>query len=1775
MINKIRKISRKRNEKNNRGGYRSRFYLILSLFLLASVANISSTAFAATNSITLHKGSMTDVPAQTLNVLKPLDLKDAVITSDNGCFYTKTTLKSSDYLNQDVYQVLVHHEQSLGNLTLTWKKAAVDSNNQTCDITLKFSNFNYPDGRPSEDSPIITAYGAGDICFGPNPGTDTTKQYKYYSFTADAELKFTTQSGAEASGVYLFSFRDLDQVNKDLTQTVEAVTLVDGFVGYSYIPTNSTLDITNNNKTYSGTTSTEATDYTAGFVAPVNATSHFHIEEPGWAYTNLFDNFAKTLTISVQGLGKIVDESGNVLAENTKNIHDGSAIWTSALLGWKANKKLSFIPGKGAKTTLLRIDGNDKQTTTSSWEFKNVQENHSVNIVFGDANIQVILTITGGPATIESNGTKKLVRTDSVWNEETGKLLPSDARTDETTSNDTATVNEIKTYKITVPAGYQIEIFSWNALNDADSITRNLGNEKYSDHTYTYSTPRIIDENSTRNYARLTVYVTPSRYVINFNGNGTNHILYDDKEIEGSMESQSLLYFQSFQLRGNQYVRKGYQFINWKDTKTKTEYENWQQVRNLTDEINGQVTLAAQWKPITYSINFDKNSDTATGSTSSMQMTYDESKKLSTNGFTNSKYTFIGWNTSQDGSGTSYTNKQSVENLSDTQDSTVTLYAQWALKAHNVTFVDGHTNQTISTSSVNDGDSITPPAIPSHSGYTSTGWDRDTSNVTSDMTVTVNYRANKYTVAFDNNDESATGTMPNMSMEYDKSSNLTANAFKLTGHSFINWNTKSDGTGKTYTDKQSVSNLTDKDGDTITLYAQWSTNGYTVVFVDGHDGSTIKRETVKYGGSATAPDAPYHKGYTDSNWDKSFNNVTNDLTVTLKYVPNSYTVNFDRNGGTSGTMQPMDMKYDETKNLTANVFGKTGYTWTGWNTQADGKGTAYQDKQSISNLTDTNNASITLYAQWTPNKYKIQFDKNREDATGITDSISMVYDETKNLTDNGFTSSSSKFSNWNTKADGTGTTYSNKQQVKNLTAAPNDIVTLYAQWSTNKYTVTFIDGKTQQTISSASVSYGGNATAPAKPTHKGYTATTWEGNYQNVTKDETVILNYRPNTYIIDFENNGGTGTMDSESMTYDSAKNLTNNTFTKEGYLFSGWKNKNSSDTYKDGQGVKNLADTDNGIVTLVAQWKPISYTVKYDSNGGTGSMEPQTIKYDESTSLSSSKFTKTGYAFAGWKRDDKDNGKTYSNGENVLNLLSTDGASTTMYAQWKANAYTVTFIDGHDGKTITTDTVSYGETANEPTKPTHEGYTATDWDKPLTNITGDTTITLNYRPNKYTITFNGNGDNISGTTADKSMEYGKDDTLTANGYTRNGYTWAGWTSEASGNGKTYTDKQKVNNLTSEDNGVVTLYAQWKVNKYNVTFVDGKSGETVDRQQIDYGGNAAMPNVPAHTGYTSTGWDKDGTNITGDTTITATYTPITYTVSFDKNGDTASGHMDDQKMTYDEGMNLTKNQFTNAGYKFAGWNTSSNASGKQYTDGQSVINLTDESNGKITLYAQWIENAHVSITYKIETDDNNANSGNTISRSLEDLNPDTGTAKGSKAAASKEYDFIGWYDENGKSMTKDESFIPSKPSSGKWTNAVYTAKFSRKEFKVRFIDKDGKTIKEETVKYGSGATAPDAPTVDGYKFKGWDKDFSNITDNIDVTAQYEKVETSTNVNENTNTNAPDNVNSNTSPTPAQDDNSNQSISNLVQTGIGIGSFVIIAAALSAFAYGYKKKRIH
>lgn len=185
------------------------------------------------------------------------------------------------------------------------------------------------------------------------------------------------------------------------------------------------------------------------------------------------------------------------------------------------------------------------------------------------------------------------------------------------------------------------------------------------------------------------------------------------------------------------------------------------------------------------------------------------------------------------------------------------------------------------------------------------------------------------------------------------------------------------------------------------------------------------------------------------------------------------------------------------------------------------------------------------------------------------------------------------------------------------------------------------------------------------------------GGKYNLNNNMTLYAQYNPIKYNVEYNAHDGTGTMADSVYTYDTAKALTANTFTRAGYEFIGWSTSPTATTatYTNGQSVKNLTSTNGGTITLYAVWKPNEYYIYYNSNGGTGTMANSYHYYDTVESLSANKFTKDGYTFLGWSRNSTAITPTYTDGQTVKNLISTTGG-VTLYAVWQKNPVTATSI-------------------------------------------------------------------------------------------------------------------------------------------------------------------------------------------------------------------------------------------------------------------------------------------------------------------------------------------------------------------------------------------------------------------------------------------------------------------------------------------------------------------
>ena len=197
------------------------------------------------------------------------------------------------------------------------------------------------------------------------------------------------------------------------------------------------------------------------------------------------------------------------------------------------------------------------------------------------------------------------------------------------------------------------------------------------------------------------------------------------------------------------------------------------------------------------------------------------------------------------------------------------------------------------------------------------------------------------------------------------SQQLSSNEFTRTGYVFVGWNTRADGKGISYADMEMA-----EIKKSVTLYAQWSMICKVHFNANGGTG-TMAAQTFEAGVSqAIAANTFTRSGYTFTGWntkadgsgtsytDKQSITLSQDITLYAQWKRAPVVVTFDANGGT-GTMAAQTFVAGVSQAITANTFTRSGYTFTGWNTAADGRGTSYKNVQVITLTQD-----ITLYAQW-------------------------------------------------------------------------------------------------------------------------------------------------------------------------------------------------------------------------------------------------------------------------------------------------------------------------------------------------------------------------------------------------------------------------------------------------------------------------------------------------------------------------------------------------------------------------------------------------------------------------------------------------------------------------------------------------------------------------------------------------------------------------------------------------------------------------------------------
>ncbi|WP_164848607.1 InlB B-repeat-containing protein [Paenibacillus sp. DCT19] len=466
------------------------------------------------------------------------------------------------------------------------------------------------------------------------------------------------------------------------------------------------------------------------------------------------------------------------------------------------------------------------------------------------------------------------------------------------------------------------------------------------------------------------------------------------------------------------------------------------------------------------------------------------------------------------------------------------------------------------------------------------------------------------------------------------------------------------------------------------------------------------------------------------------------------------------------------------------------------------------------------------------------------------------------------------------------------------------------------------------------------------PTWQGNTFTGWSPTPPTTMPAEDVqfTAQWTTNAYTVNFNSNGGSEEVPSQTVGYGSMVNAPIEP-TKEGYVFGGWYN---------GSDLTNLYDFAvpvTGDLMLYAKWL-IPYTISFESNEGSV-VDAQTVN-EGTKAMAPVAPEREGYVFSGWYSESE-----LMNAYDFTSMVVT--GDLTLYAKWTVyvpNTYTVIF-ESNGGSAVTEQTVNEGAVATAPGAPMLEGYTFNGWysDSELTSPYGFTEgvmanvmLYAKWTKNSYTVSFNSNnGSSVSS----QSVSEG-DTAIVPDAPTRAGHVFNGWYSEASLN--------EAYSFTTPVMTNLTLYAKWTA-IYTVSF-NSNGGTPVADQTMESGGNATTPAVPTRDGYTFNGWYSDTglneaysftTSVMGNLTLYAKWTFNSHTVSFDSNGGAAVA----SQVVVPNGKAVAPAALKWAGYRFDGWYSD--------RDLENVYDFEAPVTADIELFAKWTMTSWLQVGDELE----------------------------------------------------------------------------------------------------------------------------------------------------------------------------------------------------------------
>ncbi|MGE4286877.1 MAG: InlB B-repeat-containing protein, partial [Phycisphaerae bacterium] len=765
------------------------------------------------------------------------------------------------------------------------------------------------------------------------------------------------------------------------------------------------------------------------------------------------------------------------------------------------------------------------------------------------------------------------------------------------------------------------------------------------------------------------------------------------------------------------------------------------------------------------------------------------------------------------------------------------------MATHTVTFDAGEHGTVTSGDAVQqvyDDQDAAAPTITENTGAHFSGWDADFTHVTEDITIHAEYVLDTFTVTFVAGTEGAIAAGEAVQeVEYGSAAvapTITPNE----GVEFTGW----DGDFSSVTSK-------------LTITATYTGIAHTVTFDAGAHGSLSGEtvQSVEYGDSAIAPELVPETGWHFTSWDVDFSYVTVDLTVTAQYEINTSEVTFDAGENASITSGNAVQTIDYGSAATApEIDIETGWYFTGWDSD-------FSEITSDLTVTAQYIALSTAAPNWPASVVDVNqmtvvcrvFDGSTQlgNATG---SIIAVFSPEGTLAgklelsdDQGLFSgvvfySSSFASDFTLRLYDAGSLIYHDITEQVTFTAGSPLGYFYAPYDFTgtteapSHTVTFDAGSLGEFTAGETplmVFEGQDASAPEVAPDAGYRFTGWDASIEHITSDAAFTAQYvLVHTVTFSAGEHGSIAEGDAVQTIDDGRAAVAPMIDADSGWRFTGW----------DASFVNVTGD-----ITVTAQYGAL-YTVTFNAGEHgeiTAGDAEQSVDYG-TDAIAPAITPDTGWEFAGWNSS--------------FTHVTSDITITALYERI---TFTVTFDAGEHGSIVAgvaEQIVNYGASAAAPTINPEAGYAFGGWDTVFANVLDDLTVTAQYNPIIYTVTFmaGAHGEITAGET-EQQVGYGR--AATAPTVTpESGYMFSGWDVDFS-------------SVTSN----LTVTAQYATG-FTVTFDAGAHGTITSGSSVQgvvAGGSAIAPEITAIGEYEFYGWDSDFTDVSENITVTALYSVL------------------------------------------------------------------------------------------------------------------------------------------------------------------------------------------------------------------------------------------------------------------------------------------------------------